>query len=113
MEKRPDPALLRSIVPEIVEPLLRKAERTRYSILQAAVGAFATHGIEGASYELIATRARVSRPLVQKYFPERDELYSLAMRFVFGNYQKFAIDSMLALDDGAKPAEHLEAFIRA
>ncbi|WP_430790044.1 TetR family transcriptional regulator [Actinoplanes sp. G11-F43] len=52
---------------------------TREAILEAARGAFAEKGFDGASIRAIATGARVDPALVHHYFGTKDKLFLAAM----------------------------------
>jgi len=54
---------------------------TREAILEAARGAFAEKGYDGASIRYIATGAGVDPALVHHYFGPKDQLFRAAMRF--------------------------------
>ena len=49
--------------------------KTRRQICRAAISVFAELGFHGASYEKIATRAKVRKSLVQYHFPSKEELW--------------------------------------
>jgi AcrR family transcriptional regulator len=107
----PNSSLVRSIIPEIVDPLLRKSERTKFAIVQATIEVYAAHGREGTTYERIAKSAGISRPLVQKYFPDREELFDLAMKFIRGNLQGIALKALG--ETHGSPEGELEAYVRS
>ena len=108
----PNPSLVRSIIPEIVDPLLGKSERTKFAIVQATIEVYANRGREGATYERIAKTAGISRPLVQKYFPDREALFDLAMKFIRGGLQGLAVEA-LGKARGDSPERELESYVRS
>lgn len=58
----------------------RDAERSKRAILDAALMEFSEQGHAGARIDAIATRARVSKPLIYSYFGDKDALYAAALR---------------------------------
>lgn len=61
----------------------RRPEKSRASILRAAVGEFAEHGIAGARTDAIAQAARVNKALLYYYFKDKDALYEAVLDHVF------------------------------
>jgi AcrR family transcriptional regulator len=58
----------------------RDAERSKRSILEAALVEFSEQGHAGARIDAIAARAGVSKPLIYSYFGDKDALYAAALR---------------------------------
>jgi TetR/AcrR family transcriptional regulator len=56
---------------------------SRASILQAAVGEFAEHGVGGARTDAIARAAHVNKALLYYYFKDKDALYEAVLDHVF------------------------------
>jgi AcrR family transcriptional regulator len=63
-----------------VTPRRRDADRSRRSILHAALVEFAEQGHAGARIDAIAARAGLSKPLIYSYFGDKDALYAAALR---------------------------------
>ncbi|MDO4254217.1 MAG: TetR/AcrR family transcriptional regulator [Kocuria sp.] len=57
------------------------ALRTKQSILVASLGAFESHGWRGATFEVIAREAGVSRGALNHHFTSKFELLSEALQF--------------------------------
>jgi len=60
---------------------IKKSERTRGAILEAARRAFADHGYERATVRDIAARAGVDPALVVRYFGSKEDLFAEASEF--------------------------------
>lgn len=61
-------------------PVKRDAERSKKSILDAALVEFSTCGYAGARIDHIAELAGVSKPLLYDYFGDKDAIYAAALR---------------------------------
>lgn len=89
------------------EPYRQARERTRESILQAAIAAFSERGVAGASIAEITTRAGVAQGLVNYHFGGKDQLIAAVIDRWFETVLGFARvegtpDEMLAaVIDGA------------
>jgi AcrR family transcriptional regulator len=62
-------------------PPLKKSDRTRAAILEAARALFAERGYEGATVRDVAARAVVDPALVIRYFGNKEALFVSAMDF--------------------------------
>ena len=60
---------------------------TRERIIEAAIGAFAELGFQGASTRRIASRADANQGLITYHFRTKDELWRAAADRVFGMLQ--------------------------
>ncbi|MCB9893728.1 MAG: TetR/AcrR family transcriptional regulator [Planctomycetes bacterium] len=60
----------------------RDAQRTKASILQAAIAEFAQRGPAGTRVDEIAARAGVNKSLIYQYFGSKQELYAEALNSV-------------------------------
>lgn len=63
------------------EAKLKKSERTRGAILEAARRTFADHGYERATVRDIAARAGVDPALIMRYFGSKEDLFAEASEF--------------------------------
>lgn len=61
-------------------PVKRNAKASQRRILDAALKEFSDHGLAGARIDIIADRARVSKPMIYTYFGDKNELYKAALR---------------------------------
>lgn len=62
-------------------PVLRKSDRTRASILEAARALFAQRGYDGTTVRDVASEAGVDAALVIRYFGSKEELFVRATEF--------------------------------
>ena len=63
---------------------MRKSDRTRAAILEAAREVFAEHGYEGTTVRAIAERASIDPSMIIRYFGGKDGLFSLASKVELG-----------------------------
>lgn len=63
---------------------MRKSDRTRTAILEAARAIFAEHGYEGTTVRAIAERASIDPSMIIRYFDGKDGLFSLASKVELG-----------------------------
>ncbi|HEX4244950.1 MAG TPA: helix-turn-helix domain-containing protein [Acidimicrobiales bacterium] len=87
---------------------LRRADR-RTALLDAAVEIAVDYGTEAVSMETVATRARVSRPLVYKHFANAGELLAAAYR----REASALDDEIVAVVSQARGSGGMEATIRS
>jgi AcrR family transcriptional regulator len=64
--------------------VMRKSDRTRAGILEAARAMFAEHGYEGTTVRAIAERASIDPSMIIRYFGGKDGLFSLASKVELG-----------------------------
>jgi TetR/AcrR family transcriptional regulator len=81
-----------------------RADRTRKTILRAAIREFSAHGLAGARTDAIAESAKVNKALLYYYFKSKSGLYTAALEEVSG----VVVGSALAaLDPGHSAGERL------
>jgi AcrR family transcriptional regulator len=94
-----------------------RSTATRAALLDAALAEFAAHGFEGASTRAIATAAGTHQPQINYHFDSKDELWRAAVDHLFARLDetvgRHLRDSPSALDDRARFARGLRAFVRA
>lgn len=100
-----DEALLKLIFPQLTKKLSRDRSAT---ILMAAIACYAADGIEKTTYEAIARRAQVSRPLLFKYFADYDEIFYQAMNLIRLHFQRYTLS---ATEREASPTRKLGAYL--
>jgi len=71
-----------------------KQEERKVKIMEASLELFARHGFENVSFDDIAKKCKVTRPLVNHYFDNKDELFELVVTFIRISYQKFVLAKM-------------------
>src|SRR5271154_6362586 len=64
--------------PKVASPN-RRADRTRKTILRAAIREFSAHGLAGARTDAIAESAKVNKALLYYYFKSKTGLYTAAI----------------------------------
>jgi AcrR family transcriptional regulator len=91
-------------------PSSRKAklEKTREAILHNALILYSIHGYEGASTRDIASRAGVSHGMIRHIFGSNEELYRVAVAFMF----KRAHSEIWVDPSGLSPRQEFEGYIR-
>lgn len=67
--------------PQAEDPPLKKSERTRAAILEAARTLFAERGYDGTTVRDVAAAAAADPALVMRYFGSKDELFVRATEF--------------------------------
>ncbi len=87
-----------------------KSQKTKMKIVEAAIHCYAVAGLEGASSIKIAKAAKVSRPLIQHYFPDADELFLLCARHIRAVFQEEVIS---AIQSKSTPRDQLVAYVEA
>ncbi len=82
----------------------------RAQLVAAGAQVFTERGYQGTSLEDIAARAGVTRPLIYRYFRDKDELYREILRNA-----RAELDAALlaAVDPAQEPAEQLRAGLSA
>ncbi len=63
---------------------MRKSDRTREAILDAARAMFAEHGYQGTTVRSIAERASIDPSMIIRYFGGKDGLFSLVSKVELG-----------------------------
>jgi TetR/AcrR family transcriptional regulator len=81
-----------------------RADRTRKTILRAAIREFSAHGLAGARTDAIAESAKVNKALLYYYFKSKRGLYAAALEEASGNVVGRALT---ALDTGQSAGERL------
>ena len=84
------------------------AENRRAEVLAAAIAEFGLKGLEGASTELIAKRARISQPYVFRLFPSKKKLFLAAVEQCFERVEQ-AFEAAARKPEYMTPAERLHA----
>jgi TetR/AcrR family transcriptional regulator len=86
----------------------RHPERSRNSILKAAVREFARKGIAGARTDEIARTAHVNKALLYYYFKDKESLYGAALDHIFQEQR----DHMLqVLDRDLPPRQKMLTYV--
>lgn len=102
---RPGPGLLFSTTPS-------KSQIQQEKIVEAAIEAFAKHGIEKTTYTALARKCKVSRPLIHHYFPTLDDLFLVAARYARATLLSLAKEGMESGRKTDNPEMALEGYVR-
>lgn len=89
---------------------IQRSQKTKFHILEAAIESYVTVGIEKTTFDRLAVNAGVTRPLVMRYFPDRDELFKLVIQFIRENLQQMAIQAMAKQ---TSPTSILKAYVQS
>jgi TetR/AcrR family transcriptional regulator len=81
--------------------------RNEEKIVDAAQGVIAEFGFHGATIDLIAERAEISKPNLHYYFPRKVDLQIAALKRTLDVW----LDSLAKLDPQGDPAEQLSRYI--
>jgi TetR/AcrR family transcriptional regulator len=87
-----------------------RPEKSRASILKAAVAEFAEHGIAGARTDAIARAAHVNKALLYYYFKDKDALYEAVLDHVFSGLRARV---MPVLESDLAPRQKLLEYLGA
>jgi AcrR family transcriptional regulator len=99
-----------SVLSSLFEFMPTRAQRRMVEILEGAIRNYATIGVEKTTYDSIAKACKISRPLVQHYFKDKDAIYEMSMKYIRANFQKLAVD---AIKKSSDPATQLEQYVSA
>lgn len=89
---------------------ISKSEKRKIQILEAAITCYASLGIDNTTYEHIASKCKASRTLLIHYFPDRDTLSKLAIRYIRADMQN---DAVKAIQKAATPEKQLSAYVQS
>jgi AcrR family transcriptional regulator len=98
------------VMAEFFEFAPSKAQKRQIQIVESSIKLFATDGFDSTTYEKIAKKCGVTRPLVMHYFPEKEELLRWSIRYIRANLQWIAVE---AIKKEVKPIKQLEAYVRS
>ena len=87
-----------------------RAQKRMLQIVKGAIKCYASLGIEGTTYDRIAKTCKISRPLIQHYFKDRNEIFEMAMKYIRMQGQQAVV---AACKDKVVPREKLAAYIEA
>jgi TetR/AcrR family transcriptional regulator len=85
-------------------------EKTRATILKAALHEFASEGVAGARTDEIARMAKVNKALLYYYFKDKETLYGAVVDSIFAGLRDRALE---VLDGDLAPREKLLAYVGA
>jgi TetR/AcrR family transcriptional regulator len=82
--------------------------KNRQAILDAALEVFARHGFRGATVDMIAEAARLSKPNLLYYFASKEEIHLTLL----GRLMDTWLDPLRALDPEGEPVSEILAYMR-
>ena len=89
-------------------PRTRIQTRNRETILEAALEVFALHGFRGATLDMIAAEAGLSKPNLLYYFPSKEAIHVTLLSQMMETW----LDPLRALDAAGDPVAELRAYVR-
>ncbi|MFW5655769.1 MAG: TetR family transcriptional regulator C-terminal domain-containing protein [Roseicyclus sp.] len=82
--------------------------RNRQAILEAALDVFARHGFRGATVDMIAEAANLSKPNLLYYFASKEEIHLTLLARLMDTW----LDPLRALDAQGEPVAEILAYMR-
>lgn len=84
---------------------IQKAKRE--AILDAALDVFSQHGFRGATLDMIATRAGLSKPNALYYFAGKEAIYTQVLSQILETW----LDPLISMDAEGDPMQELRAYV--
>ena len=89
-------------------PRTRIQAKNRETILDAALEVFSLHGFRGATLDMIATEAGLSKPNLLYYFPSKEAIHVTLLSQLMETW----LDPLRDLDANGDPIAELRAYVR-
>jgi TetR/AcrR family transcriptional regulator len=93
---------------EMAKSRTRIQIRNREAILEAALDVFSQHGFRGATVDMIAAAAGLSKPNLLYYFPSKEEIHVTLLSQLIDTW----LDPLRELDPDGAPVDELMAYVR-
>ena len=90
------------------QPRTRIQQKNRETILDAALEVFAQHGFRGATLDMIAAQAGLSKPNLLYYFPSKEAIHVTLLSQLMDTW----LDPLRYLDADGDPIAELRAYVR-
>lgn len=90
------------------KPRTRIQAKNRETILEAALEVFSQHGFRGATLDMIALQAGLSKPNLLYYFPSKEAIHVSLL----GQLMDTWLDPLRALNPQGDPIPELRAYMR-
>ena len=90
------------------KPRTRIQKKNRETILEAALEVFSQHGFRGATLDMIAGAAGLSKPNLLYYFPSKEAIHVSLLSQLMDTW----LDPLRDLDASGDPVEELRAYVR-
>ncbi len=91
-----------------IKPRTRIQERNRGSILEAALDVFSQYGFRGATLDMIAESAGLSKPNLLYYFTSKEAIYIELLETLLDTW----LDPLRELDPEGKPIDEIMGYVR-
>lgn len=91
------------IMMELFEFRPRKGDVKKGEIIVAAIECLATLGLENTTFEAIAKKIGTRRAHVNYYFPNKEEIFLSAIKYIAATYQSISLKCI----ESAKPGDNL------
>ena len=88
--------------------LSRIQRRNRETILSAGLAVFSQYGFRGATLDLIAAEAGLSKPNLLYYFPSKEAIHNALLEGMLDTW----LDPLRALDAGGDPEAEILAYVQ-
>lgn len=93
---------------ETEKPRTRIQVKNREAILEAALDVFSQHGFRGATVDMIAEAAGLSKPNLLYYFPSKEDIHVTLLSQLMDAW----LDPLRALDEAGDPIEEILDYVR-
>ena len=90
------------------QPRTRIQQKNSETILDAALEVFAQHGFRGATLDMIAAQAGLSKPNLLYYFPSKEAIHVTLLSQLMDTW----LDPLRDLDADGDPIAELRAYVR-
>jgi TetR/AcrR family transcriptional regulator len=90
------------------KPRTRIQRKNRETILEAALEVFSQHGFRGATLDMIAAEAGLSKPNLLYYFPSKEAIHVTLLSKLMDTW----LDPLRDLDPAGDPVAELLAYVR-
>lgn len=90
------------------KPRSRIQRRNRETILEAALEVFSQHGFRGATLDMIAAQAGLSKPNLLYYFPSKEAIHVTLLSQLMDTW----LDPLRSLDPDGDPIPEILAYMR-
>ncbi|MGE4232016.1 MAG: TetR/AcrR family transcriptional regulator [Bacteriovoracia bacterium] len=87
---------------EVFPMTFGRAQKRQKQIVEATIDILAEDGIDRLTFDVVADRCGVTRPLVRHYYKNRDELLDVVLKYIGVNMQHFIIESLKKTSKDAK-----------
>lgn len=92
----------------MTKPRTRIQERNSRAILEAGLDVFSALGFRGATLDLIAEAAGLSKPNLLYYYPSKDAIYLALLEQLLHTW----LDPLRHMDPGGEPLPEILAYVR-